>query len=195
VELPGKNLKMDVVAIRPIVRELKRRLKHGVPPIGILRHLMDGQFHTTEDLARKAGMDAEVISKILSQKTDSGWIERINKNGRTLWRIKDYRVPAKEVIFVCCDYRNLNKMVQKLQQCTTCCNKLYAAFPYDIDKETTEALGRMGIGVLVINHKTGAVREVQPLFPRNSKDINIVMTVCEIVIAENIRQMAPALLV
>lgn len=185
-ELPeGYHQIADVVGIRPILKEVKKRTRLGPPPAGVLYLLSHEEWTPTEVIEEATG-NAEFAHAVLMECEEKGWAEKkIVAEDVVHWRLKDYRYPARESFIVACGSDSPMQALENLKKAADCCHRSYLVLDYEVDTEFMDLCLQSGIGFMVYVPRNGYFRQILPPEDREIKDKRGFMSICERVIFEN----------
>ncbi len=159
-DIVGDGLKPDIIAVKPIERLLRLRIERGAAPAGIL-HLLDKKKEKSIDyIIRETGYREDFVRSVLKDSEKEGWVESKNAaGGKVTWVIKDYAVPVRECVYVCCGLEHPLRAVDILKQFRGSYHKGYIVFPYSIDDKFLHDCHHEDIGVLVFDEKRAGFYE------------------------------------
>lgn len=161
-KLPGTDIVIDTVAVMPRMRELKPRMKRGFAPVGVLVHMLGDEWLTLSELEGKTGYPQDFISAILKDAMQDGWIELEVTEKVPRFRLKDYRIPAKECVLAFVGTSDLASKLIILKEMQGCYHRAYIIFDYQVDEATMEQVYSGGAGILRYYPDHGIFQESVP---------------------------------
>jgi len=185
-EIPGTDLKPDVVGIKPKLEEVKLRLEKGGAPVGILYLLREDEWVSTESIVEKTGFNEGFVKVVLRDSEEDGWVKSKNEpEDKVLWKIDSYRLPAEECVMMCCGPEDPLGALDVLEELKGCFNRGYLLFPYQVDGEFLDRCFQMEIGVLVFDERIVCFKEVMAAKHLDIKDFKAYSTICEKMVVDN----------
>lgn len=153
---------VDLVAVMPRMKELKIRLKRGFAPTGIINHLHQNEWTSLNQLIDQTRYEAEFIAAVMHDAVADNWVESKLDDGEIFYRIKDYRVPARECLAIFEGMEHLSVKIDLVKSLEGCFHRIFFVFPFSIDDETMDRLAAIGGGVMKFYRKQGVFQEILP---------------------------------
>lgn len=184
--VPGTDIRVDVAAVLPRMRDLKMRLKRGFVPTGVLHPLIGAGWVSLEEITRRTGYPPGYITSVLEEAAREQWVELDMESRTPRCRIRDYRPPAKECLLAFDGTEHLAEKMEALEALDGCYSRAQFLFPYDLDEKTTEAVIALGAGVVRHHREQGIFQELVPAESREIEDAGRFALIVEYVLYEHI---------
>lgn len=188
--VPGTEISVDVAAVMPRMRELKMRLKRGFAPTGVINHLIGKDWVELGEIVGKTGYALNLVGTMLEDAASDGWVEMKTFDEGPVFRIKDYRIPARECILAFLGAVDLDDKLKRMRNLEGCFNRAMMIFPFDIDNNTTESIVSAGAGVVRYHQVQGLFQELIPAEPQPIKNERCFAMLVEKVLFDNVEIMA-----
>ncbi|HOI75551.1 MAG TPA: hypothetical protein PLO63_15505 [Syntrophales bacterium] len=160
--VPGTDIRVDVAAVLPRLRDLKARLKRGFVPTGVLHPLIGAGWVSLEEITRRTGYPPGYIVSVLEEAAREHWVELDMENRKPRCRIRDYRPPAKECLVAFDGTDRLAEKMKGLEALAGSYSRAQFIFPYDLDEETTDRIAGIGAGIVRYHREHGVFQELVP---------------------------------
>lgn len=184
--VPGSDIRVDVAAVLPRMRDLKTRLKRGFVPTGILHPLIGAGWVTVSEIVRRTGYQPGHVAAVLEEAARERWIELDLQRREPRCRIQDYRPPAKECLLAFDGTERLAEKVERLEALDGCYSRAQFLFPYDLDERTTDRLAGLGAGIVRYHREHGVFQELVPAETHDIEDPGRFALIVEYVLYEHI---------
>ncbi|PKN33404.1 MAG: hypothetical protein CVU61_13760 [Deltaproteobacteria bacterium HGW-Deltaproteobacteria-19] len=184
--VPGTDIRVDVAAVLPRMRDLKMRLKRGFVPTGILHPLIGAGWVTVTEIVRRTGYPAGHVAAVLEEAAGERWIDLDFQEPEPRCRIRDYRPPAKECLLAFDGTERLAEKLERLEALAGCYSRAQFVFPYDLDEKTTETLAGLGAGIVRYHREHGVFQELVPAESLEIDDPGRFALIVEYVLYEHI---------
>jgi hypothetical protein len=184
--VPGTDIRVDVAAVLPRMRDLKTRLKRGFVPTGILHPLIGAGWVSLREVVRRTGYPPGYVTAVLEEAAQERWVELDLQGTEPRCRTLDYRPPAKECLLAFDGTENLAEKMKRLEQLDGCYSRAQFLFPYDLDEKATEAVVGLGAGVVRYHREHGVLQELIPAETREIEDPGRFALIVEYVLYEHI---------
>lgn len=182
----GYDMNMDLVGMKPILKELKNRAKLGPAPSGVLHLLSTEEWKLTEDIIKEVGGEPAFSKGVLMECEGKGWVEKyIAEEDVVYWRLKDYNIPAREIFVAMAGDKYPLASLKTLKETRKTCNRSYIIMSYEVDNEFIEECFNNGIGILLFYPRNGYFKEILPSEFEEIDDHMAKLVLCERVLFEN----------
>ncbi|UMZ74237.1 hypothetical protein [Natranaerofaba carboxydovora] len=187
MEMPaGFDVEIDVVGMKPILKEIKARSKKGPAPAGVLHLLSTDKWVLTEDIIEAVGGEPAFSKGVLMECEGKGWVEKhIEAEDVVYWRLKDYNIPAREVFLALSGDKEPITSLKTLKKTRQTCNRSYLILSYEVDNDFVQECFYAGIGILLFYPRNGYFREILPSEYQDIHDKRSQLVLCERVLFEN----------
>lgn len=162
VIVPSTDIKIDVAAILPRMRDFKMRLKRGFVPIGILQHLIGEEWLGIEEIIFRTGYEAGYVASLMKEANENGWVEMEARKGMPYFHLLDYRIPARECLVAFDGTEEFKKKLDRLNDLSGCYHRAEFIFPYQPDNDTVERIVQTGAGVIRYHRDFGVFQNTVP---------------------------------
>jgi len=186
VTVPGKDTPVHLAAVLPRMRELKLRMRKGFAPTGIINHLDQSKWLGLSQLAGKTGYAPDFIAAVMTDAAMDDWIESRVDGGEIFYRIKNYRVPARECLSAFAGTENVSDRIDLAESLRGCFNRIVFIFPYAVDEQTMDRITAMGGGVMRFHQKQGVFQEIIPEESLDIEDMQGHASLVESVLYDNV---------
>jgi len=184
-EVPDSDLRPDVIAIKPIKRLASLRLGRGSAPIGILHVLDTDRYTLTGDIIERTGFPDNFVHGVLNDSEKEGWVISAHlPGGETGWKIADYEVPVREILFLCCAHENALHAGDTLRNLKGYFDRGYMVFPYAVDGKFLHECHLNRIGVLVFSERHASFTEMLHAHKQRVTNIRAYCALAERAIAD-----------
>jgi hypothetical protein len=158
-EVPDASHTPDVLAIKPLMKEVKLRFEKGAAPVGIIYMLRLDEWMRAEDIIKDTGFESNLVYGILDEAKENGWVKsKSGPDGRVSWTIDKYRSPISECLMIMCAAEKTSQSIEILDALSGCYDKGYLVFPYRLDERFLHDCSHHGIGVMVFDEKTVSIK-------------------------------------
>lgn len=160
--MPGSDIRVDIAAVLPRLRDLKARLKRGFVPTGILHHLIDAGWVSFQEIVRRTGYEPGYVTAVLEEAAIEHWIEIDSSGEEPRCRIRDYRPPAKECLLAFVGTDRMAEKMEHLVKLDGCYSRALFVFPYALDDDATEKIVGIGAGIVRYHQAHGIFQQLVP---------------------------------
>jgi hypothetical protein len=184
--VPGTDIRVDVAAVLPRMRDLKTRLKRGFVPTGILHPLIGAGWVPVSEIIRRTGYPPGHVAAVLEEAARERWVELDFQGREPRCRTLDYRPPAKECLLAFDGTEHMAEKLKRLEALDGSYSRAQFLFPYALDEKTTEAITGLGAGVVRYHREHGVFQELVPAETRDIEDPGRFALIVEYVLYEHI---------
>jgi len=160
--VPGTDIRVDVAAVLPRMRDLKTRLRRGFVPTGILHPLIGAAWVSLREIVRRTGYPPGYVAAVLEEAARERWVELDMERRWPRCRLLDYRPPARECVLAFDGTEGLAEKMDRLKALDGSYSRAQFLFPFDVDEKTTEAVASLGAGVVRYHRGHGVFQETVP---------------------------------
>jgi hypothetical protein len=179
-EVPGINYKPDVLAIKPIPKEVSLRFDKGGAPVGIIYQLKRNLWTSTKDILEKSGLERNFVNGVLREAEENNWIKKqVDPSGDFSWKIDKYRVPASECLMIMCAAEQPLEALKAIDVLAGCYSKAYLAFPYHVDDVFLHECTHHMTGVMIFNETTASFITKLPAKRQKITNFKAYASICE----------------
>lgn len=185
---------LDMVAVLPRMRDLKPRLKMGFAPTGVLVHLFDEEWTPFERVVARTGYDPDLVGGLLEEAVRNGWVEVGKDENGPCFKLRNYRVPAKDCVVVFSGARGFTEKLDTVNRLKGAYNSALFIFPYDLDDETTEMIVSSGYGLVRYYQRHGIFQVLVPADRFDIEDPKRHALIVEKILYDNVWIMTEAII-
>ncbi len=179
-EIPDASHMPDVLAIKPLMKEVKLRFEKGGAPVGIIYPLKKTKWTPMEYILQETRLDHSFVTGVLHEAEENNWIKkRVEPDGSFSWKIDNYRVPASECLMIMCGAEQPLEALAILDELAGCYNKAYLAFPYHVDDGFIHECAHHTAGVMVFNERTASFLTRLPAKRQKITNLKAYASICE----------------
>ncbi|MEI6610156.1 MAG: hypothetical protein WCO53_10495 [Deltaproteobacteria bacterium] len=186
VVLPGTDIQIEVAAVLPRMRDLKKRLKRGFVPTGILQYLIGVDWLGIEEIITQTGYEEGYVASLMKESVENGWVEMDAKDEVPHFRLLDYRIPARECILAFDGTNDLRDKMTRLEKLAGCYHRGNFIFPYALDRDTTEQIVGMGAGIIRYYRDYGVFHDTVPAETNEIDDLRRFALITEYILYNNV---------